>query len=88
MKWVLHRMPKPVAMDGTDKVYIFSPQRNIFLAWVEESDVQKLLNHKMKTCNCNNGTYNHAFALASRLDVGIWEVGDRHYLNPNYQETT
>lgn len=68
------------------RIYSVSSQRNVHLLWVEKSDMQSLLDYKMKTCNCNNGTKRNAFALATRLDVGVHEMGDRHYLNPDYKE--
>ena len=77
MKWVLPRMPKPVKIDGTDTVYIFSPKLNIFMAWIDPEHVDKLLAFKEKTCNCNNGTYKNAFMLANRLDVNLWVHGNR-----------
>lgn len=86
VRWVLNRMPPRDVKVGKN-VYGLGSQRNIHLAWVGQSDVESILNHKEKTCNCNNGTKRNAFALASRLDVGIYEMGDRHYLNPDYTET-
>lgn len=85
VKWVLNRAhPRNVQVSGAR--YGIGSQRNVHLLWVNESDLESLLNHKEKTCNCNNGTKRNAFALASRLDVGIYEMGDRHYLNPEYKE--
>lgn len=85
IKWVLQRIPPRDIQIGKTR-YGISSQRNVHLSWVEDSDLKSLLDYKMKTCNCNNGTKKNAFALASRLDVGIFEQGDRHYLNPDYME--
>jgi hypothetical protein len=86
IKWVLNRIPPVRGIEIGKKRYGIISQRNVHLSWVEQSDLQPLLKHKEKTCNCNNGTKVNAFALASRLDVGIHEQGDRHYLNPDYTE--
>lgn len=86
VKWVLQRIPPRDIQVGTNR-YPISSQRNVHLSWVQKSDLNSILNYQMKTCNCNNGTKRNAFALASRLDVGVFEQGDRHYLNPNYTET-
>jgi hypothetical protein len=88
VKWILlQRNPPPVKIDGTDRIYIFTPKSHVFMAWVEDVDVSKLLVTKSKVCNCNNGTYKIAFELASRLDVMLWDTGSRDgVLNPNYSE--
>lgn len=87
MKWVIQgRNPPPVKIDGTDRIYIFTPQCHVFLAWVYPEDVDRMLTTKSKVCNCNNGTYKLAFEKASRLDVALWSSGDRHWWNEEYKE--
>jgi hypothetical protein len=77
LKWVLPRPVKPVKIDGTDRIYIFTYNQHVCMAWVEEKDATRLLNHKEKTCNCNNGTYKNAFVLCNQLDVCLWTTGER-----------
>lgn len=85
VRWVLQRIP-PRDVQVGEHHYGIASQRNVHLLWANQEDVSRLLDYKMKTCNCNNGTKRNAFILASRLDVGIFEAGDRHYLNPDYTE--
>lgn len=79
MKWAIpHRLAPPhIAMQGTDRVYTPEYKWNIAMIWVEEEDVERLLSHKEKTCNCKNGTYRQAFVIASALDVNLWRTGNR-----------
>lgn len=88
MRWVIERRNPPlVKIDGTERVYTFSPKSNIFLAWVEPDDAERLLVTKAKTCNCSGGTYQIAFGYATRLDVMLYETGSRDgLLNPEYKE--
>ena len=88
LKWAIQkRAPKAVQIDGADKYYIFVPKLNIFMAWVEPEHVERLLKHKEKTCNCNNGTYQNAFTYANLLDVNLWMSGTRYGVpNPDYFE--
>jgi len=86
IKWILNKLPPARGIKIGTKRYGIMSQRNVHLSWVDKSDLKPLLEYKEKTCNCNNGMKKEAFALASRLDVGIHEVGDRHYLNPSYTE--
>jgi hypothetical protein len=75
IKWVLQR--PPVKVEGSGRVYIFTYRAHVCMAWVEEEDVARLLGVQEKTCNCNHGTYKHAFALANQLDVCLFTTGDR-----------
>lgn len=89
MKWAIQRrQPIPIKIDGTNKIYDFSPKNcNIFMAWVDESDVNTLLRAKAKVCNCNNGTYAQAAWIATLLDVLLWDTGSRDgQMNSNYVE--
>jgi len=90
LKWAIQkRAPKAIKIDGEDKYYIFVPKLNIFMAWVEPNHVDRLLAHKEKTCNCNNGTYQLAFVQASLLDVNLWETGNRYgFPDAPYREIT
>lgn len=79
IKWAIQRrMPKTVKIDGTDKYYVFTPRLNIFMEWIEPEYIGRLLSHKEKSCNCNNGTYQNAFEYASLMDVNLYEFGDRY----------
>lgn len=88
IKWAIQRRePKPIKIDGTDKYYLFVPRLNIFMAWVESDHIARLLSHKEKTCNCNNGSYQNAFVYASLLDVNLWTFGNRYGIENNpYKE--
>ena len=79
LKWALpHRNAPPnVVIKNTDRHYHPIYQWNIAMIWVHEADVQKLLEVKEKTCNCNNGTWQKAFVPASELDVNLWKSGNR-----------
>ena len=78
LQWALSRPAKPVKIDGTETVYVFTPRHNVWMAWVKPEHVDRLLAFKEKTCNCNSGTYKNAFKLATRINVNLWEYGDRH----------
>lgn len=88
LKWtIIQRSPPLVKIDGTSRVYVFSPKMNIFMAWVLPEDASKLLTTKHKVCNCNNGTYKIAFGYAHYLDVLLWETGSRDgKLDERYKE--
>jgi hypothetical protein len=63
-----------------EKVYQAVPQFNISLMWVEETDVEKILNSpefKTKGCNCGGGVTKPLFTLANELDVSLFLTGDR-----------
>jgi hypothetical protein len=79
LKWAIpHRQAPPyIKIDGTDRAYSPAYQWNIAMIWVDEQDVDRLLKHREKICNCNNGTYRFAFAEASQLDVNLWKTGNR-----------
>lgn len=89
LKWtIIQRNPPLVVIDGTDRTYAFTPKSNVFMAWVESVDVDRLLKQKAKVCNCNNGTHRLAFDYASRLDVMLWETNSRDgVLNSDYTES-
>ena len=78
VKWIMRReLTHPVKIDGTNTAYTFVPKMNVWMAWVKPEHVDRLLAHKEKSCNCNNGTYRNAFMLANRLDVNLWVYGNR-----------
>lgn len=78
IKWAIERrIPKPIHMDGTNRTYVCVPQHNVFLFWAESEDVERLLNHREKSCNCGGGIKVNAFMLASQLDVNLWTTGNR-----------
>lgn len=77
IKWVLKRPAKTVKIDGAERVYVFVPRTNVWMAWVEPEDVERMLSYKEKTCNCANGRYKQAFDYANELDVCLWETGNR-----------
>lgn len=86
VKWAIERRPpKAVKIDGKDRYYIFVPKLNIFMAWVENEDVQRLLSIKEKSCNCNNGSYLPAFVCASLVDVNLWTFGEKYGIENNMQ---
>lgn len=63
-----------------DTIYQSTPQHNISLMWVDESDVEKILNspeNKRKVCDCGGGTSGPRFHLANELDVSLFLTGDR-----------
>jgi hypothetical protein len=63
-----------------DVIYQATPQHNISLMWVNESDVDKILNSpelKTKVCNCGGGVSQPLFRLANELDVSLFLTGDR-----------
>lgn len=78
LKWTINTNGKTVRISDTDRYYVFTPKFNVPMAWVESSDVQRLLTVREKTCNCNNGTYKNAFTYANLMDVNLWMTGDRH----------
>ncbi len=86
IKWTLPRNPQIVKIDGTTRFYSFGSRLHIWMAWVNEDDVPKLLKTKAKVCNCQNGTYKIAFEYANLLDVQLFETGGRNTLPGNLQE--
>jgi len=86
MKWVLPRNPPTTKIDGTDRYYVFQAKLHIWMAWINQEDVARLLTTKAKVCNCNNGTYKIAFEYASLLDVMLWETGGREKLPEGLKE--
>jgi len=84
MKWALHhrnldpmQKNKVVELTKNDAVHKFSYNWNIAGAWVTPEEAEKLLTVKLKICNCNNGTYSHAFVFGSLLDKNLWTSGNR-----------
>lgn len=67
--------PVPVPINGVEVQA--SIQHNIWLLWVEEEQVGKALQFKIKGCECNGGAYKPLFKPASVEDVSIFETGDR-----------
>lgn len=68
---------RPVPISVGEVVYSASIQNNIWLAWVDENDVDFLLTKRIKTCDCGGGAYKPLYKIASALDVSIWTTGDR-----------
>lgn len=69
---------RPVQLGET--IYQAHPQHNISLMWVNESDVEKILNSpelKTKACNCGGAVPQPMFRLANELDVSLYLTGDR-----------
>jgi len=62
-----------ISADGT--MYYFRPQHNISMAWVREEHLAQVLRITRKAC-C--GTNPQRFHLASRINVNLWETGNRH----------
>jgi hypothetical protein len=60
-----------------DVIYQSTPQHNISLMWVNESDVESILSLKTHGCNCGGGVSKPLFHLANELDICLWETGDR-----------
>ena len=78
LKWVLNRPAKTIQLQGTKKFYVPRYEHNVAMIWVDEQDVEKILTVREKTCNCNNGTFQQAFALANEIDVSLHKCGNRH----------
>jgi hypothetical protein len=69
---------RPIKVGET--IYQSTPQHNISLMWVNENDVEKILNspeNKTKVCNCGGGASQPLFRLANELDVSLHLTGDR-----------
>jgi len=62
-----------VSVDGT--VYIFTPRRNVSMAWVRREHLEKILS--MGTRGCCGGRRKR-FHLASLINVNLWTYGERH----------
>jgi hypothetical protein len=77
LKWTLPRPPKRVKIDGTDRLYTFTYNFNVCASFVDPQDVEQMLKIREKICNCNNGTYKNAFALANQLDFNLFVYNDR-----------
>lgn len=84
MKWALeHRNLDPMQKNnvkkliGNSSVDKFNYNWNIAGAWVTPEEAEKLLTVKLKICNCNNGTYKHAFVFGSLLDKNLFMTGNR-----------
>ena len=77
--WTLgeRRTPKPVSIEGTNRTYIFTYNAHVCAAWIEPQDVAKMLAHREKSCNCNNGTFVNAFAYANLINANLWRTGNR-----------
>lgn len=79
IKWLLERRnPSTVKIDGTNRYYTFSPQNHVALDWVQPQDVEKILEFKLKPCNCGNVQPRQAYGYASQLDVNIFLYNNRH----------
>jgi hypothetical protein len=59
---------------ATKKFYLFRPQHNICLAWVDPEDVDKILAIKRKCCG---GAGSPEFYLADEYAVRVWTHGGR-----------
>ena len=79
LKWAIRLRPSPkiIKLDGLGVTYSVTSKHNIHMLWVEPAHLQTLLNLRMKSCACNNGTMVNAFRLASQLDVNLWTAGNR-----------
>ena len=78
IKWAIERrIPRPIKIDGTDRTYICVSQHHVSLFWAIPEDVDRLLAHREKSCNCGGGIKTNAFVLASQLDVNLWTTGNR-----------
>ena len=69
---------KTVRIGDTEQYYVFRPNFHVVMAWVKPEHIDLLLSKREKTCNCNNGTFKNAFAIASMLDVNLFMTGTRH----------
>ncbi len=72
VQWVMNTNGKTVRISGTDRYYVFTPQNQVVLAWVQPQDVSQLLSHREKSCNCAGGTFKNAFQLAPLVNVNVW----------------
>ena len=78
IKWIVNRPAKTIQIAGTTRYYVPVYKHNVPMFWVDEQDAEKILSIKEKSCNCNNGTYVHAFVLANQIDVNLHRCGQRH----------
>lgn len=58
---------KYVAVNGHE--YVFVPQHNISLAWIQLEDVNSVLSIKRECCG---GSKNPYFRYANQHDIDIW----------------
>lgn len=87
LQWTINTNGKTVQIGGTDKYYVFVPKLQVVMAWVDRTDVPRLMTHREKTCNCAGGTYKNAFAPASLVNVNLWMFGNREgSLQSDYRE--
>lgn len=77
LQWTINTNGKTIRIDGTQQYYVFSPKMNVVMAWVKPEHLPALLNHKEKSCNCNNGTYKNAFVPATLINVNLWMFQNR-----------
>jgi hypothetical protein len=84
MKWALeHRdfsflqKNEVNKLTGSTSANKFNYQWNIAGGWVTPEEAEALLTVKLKTCNCNNGTYRNAFVFGSLLDKNLFTSGNR-----------
>lgn len=68
-----NNIPKKVEVDGVRCEP--SLRNNVIMAWVEEKYVPKILEIKVKSCDCNNGAMRPLFFIASDINVSLWETG-------------
>lgn len=78
LKWNLNRPAQTLRIDGTDRYYVFTYAHHVAMIWADPADAEKILAIRMKTCNCNNGTYNFAVVPANQIDVNLHKCGDRN----------
>lgn len=67
--------PITIQVEGTDKTYSFTPKNNVSLGWVDEQYLPRVLNIKVKSCNCENGAMKPRFFVASDINVSLHETG-------------
>lgn len=72
-QWSANNIPKKVEVDKV--LYEPTLRNNVILVWVNEEQLQTILDIKVKSCNCNNGATKPLFFIASDVNVAIHENG-------------
>lgn len=68
---------KTVIIESKNKAYIFAPQHQVSMGWVDPEDVPFVLSIVHSTCNCANGSMKPQFGIANSMDVSLFLTGER-----------
>jgi len=65
-------------MLGNKHEYIFAPRYSVSLAWVDEADVNMILNVPKSSCQgCGGSARSNGFILANQASINCWTSGER-----------